>query len=101
MTPYITVLNPNNVGGYNGDTAADASDPQNPVRAAVQDLNQISTPRILGTLYTNYAIVPWLTYRFNVGIDWSYSRQFQYLPIYNEGFNARNPAGLSETRSSY
>ncbi len=101
MTPYITVLNPNNVGGYNGTTAADASDPQNPVRAAVQDLNQISTPRILGTVYANYAIVPWLTYRFNVGIDWSYSRQFQYLPIYNEGFNARNPASLSETRSTY
>lgn len=101
MTPYITVLNPNNLGGYNGDTAADGSDPQNPVRAADQDLNQINTQRLLGTLYLNYNIVPWLTYRFNLGIDYSYGRQFQYGPIYNEGFNARNPAALSETRSAY
>ena len=101
MTPYITVLNPNNVGGYNGDTAADGSDPQNPVRAANQDLNQLSTQRLLGTMYLNYNILPYLTYKFNLGIDYSYSRQFQYNPIYNEGFNARNPANMNEARSTY
>ena len=101
MTPYITVLNPNNVGGYNGDTAADGSDPQNPVRAANQDLSTVSTQRFLGTLYLNYNILPFLTYKFNVGVDYSYSRSFNYNPIYNEGFNARNPASMNETRSTY
>ncbi len=101
MTPYITVLNPNNVGGYNGDTAADGSDPQNPVRAANQDLTTISTQRLLGTLYLNYNVLPFLTYKFNLGVDYSYARQFTYNPIYNEGFNARNPATLNEQRSTY
>src|SRR6185295_17417643 len=101
MTPYISVLNPYNVGGYNGDTAADGSDPQNPVRAANQDLTNISTQRLLGTLYLNYNILPFLTYKFNVGIDYSYARQSMYQPIYNEGFNARNPAFLNEQRSTY
>jgi len=101
MTPYITVLNPNNVGGYNGDTAADGSDPQNPVRAANQDRTQLATQRFLGTLYLNYNILPYLTYKFNLGIDYSYAKQFTYNPIYNEGFNARNPASLNEQRSTY
>ena len=101
MTPYITVHNPNNIGGYNGNTAADGSDPQNPVRAANQDLTELSTQRFLGTLYASYNILPFLTYKFNLGIDYSYSKQFTYNPIYNEGFNARNPASLNEQRSTY
>jgi len=101
MTPYITVLNPNNVGGYNGPTGADASDPQNPVRSALQDLNQVTNVRLLGTVYFNVKLMKWLTYRFNLGIDYNNSRQYQYQPIYSEGFNGRNPATIGDSRTNY
>jgi TonB-linked SusC/RagA family outer membrane protein len=100
MTPYITVLNPNNVGGYNGPTGADGTDPQNPVRAALQDLDQITTVRLLGSAYFNVEIMKWLTYRFNLGIDYTTTREYIYQPIYSEGFNGRNLATLNDNRSN-
>jgi TonB-linked SusC/RagA family outer membrane protein len=101
MAPYITVLNPNNVGGYNGPTGADAQDAQNPVRAALQDLDQLNNTRVLGTLYLNVKITNWLTYRFNLGVDYNTSREYIYSPIYSEGFNSRSTGTLSDARSNY
>ena len=101
MSPYITVLNPNNVGGYNGPTGADGQDAQNPVRAALQDLDQITNTRVMGSLYLNAKITNWLTYKFNFGVDYNTSREYTYLPIYSEGFNGRNPASLGDTHSNY
>ncbi len=101
MTPYIPVYNPNNIGGYDGPTGADASDPQNPVRAALQDLDQITNVRLLGTLYVNVNIMKWLTYRFNFGVDYNNSREYIYQPIYSEGFNGRSPATIADNRTNY
>lgn len=101
MAPYITVLNPNNIGGYNGPTGADSQDAQNPVRAALQDLDQLSNTRILGTVYLDAKITNWLSYKINFGVDYNTSREYLYNPIYSEGFNGRNPASLSDSRTNY
>jgi TonB-dependent starch-binding outer membrane protein SusC len=101
MLPYLPVLNPNNVGGYGGATGADGSDPQNPVRAALQDISQTTNIRALGTLYLNVNITNWLTYRFNLGVDFNTQRQYTYQPIYSEGFNGRSNANLADNRSNY
>lgn len=101
MAPYITVFNPNNVGGFNGPTGADGQDAQNPVRAALQDLDQLNNTRILGSLYINAKITNWLTYRSNFGVDYNTSREYIYAPIYSEGFNGRSTASLSDIRSNY
>jgi len=101
MTPYITVLNPNNLGGYNGPQGLDGTDPQNPVRSALQDLDRVSNVRILGTVYFNVNLMKWLTYRFNLGVDFNTSREYIYQPRYSEGFNGRNPAFLSDQHTNY
>ncbi|MDJ1502725.1 SusC/RagA family TonB-linked outer membrane protein [Xanthocytophaga agilis] len=100
MTPYIPLYNPNNIGGYGGTTGADGSDPQNPVRAALQDLDQTSNVRVLGSLFLDVSLTSWLKYRFNVGVNYQTSREYIYQPIYSEGFNSRNPAVLREIRSN-
>jgi len=101
MTPYITVFNPNNVGGYNGPLGLDGTDPQNPVRSALQDLDRINNVRLLGTVYFNVNLMKWLTYRFNLGVDFNTQREYIYQPIYSEGFNGRNPASLNDNRQNY
>lgn len=99
MTPYIPVYNPNNIGGYGGNTGADGSDPQNPVRAALQDLDQFTNVRILGSVFLDVSLTSWLKYRFNVGVDFNSSRQYIYQPIYSEGFNSRNQTALTDNRN--
>lgn len=101
MVPYLPVLNPENIGGYGGATGADASDPQNPVRSALQDLSLSNNLRVLGSLFLEANITPWLKYRFNLGINYSTSRDYTYQPIYFEGFNGRDRTSLGETRSNF
>ncbi len=102
MTPYIPIYTPStiNIGGYGGNTGADGSDPQNPVRAALQDLDQLNNVRILGSVFLDVSLAPWLKYRFNVGVDFSTSKEFIYQPIYSEGFNSRTQANLRDIRTN-
>jgi TonB-linked SusC/RagA family outer membrane protein len=100
MTPYIPVLNPTNVGGYGGTLGSDASDPQNPVRSAVQDLSTNQNVRVLGSVFLEAGLTSWLKYRINVGMNYNTQRVYQYNPIYSEGFNGRSNASLTEGRGS-
>jgi TonB-dependent starch-binding outer membrane protein SusC len=102
MTPYIPVTDPNQLGGYRGpSTGPDATDPQNPVRAALQDLSNNKNVRLLGSVFLEAAIMPWLKYRLNVGVDYNSSRLYQYSPIYNEGANSRPLTNLLDRRGTY
>jgi TonB-linked SusC/RagA family outer membrane protein len=101
MTPYIPLYNPTNLGGYGGTTGADGSDPQNPVRAALQDLNQLTNVRILGSVFLEAEITKWLKYRVNVGGDFNTSREYIFQPLYTEGFNSRTQTILGDNRSNY
>jgi TonB-dependent starch-binding outer membrane protein SusC len=101
MLPYLPVLNPNNLGGYGGATGADGSDPQNPIRSALQDRSTSTNVRILGTLYLNANITKWLTYRFNLGVDFNTNRFRGFFPAYSEGFNARAAAIVNDGRGIF
>jgi TonB-linked SusC/RagA family outer membrane protein len=100
MTPYIPVLNPTNLGGYGGTQGSDSSDPQNPVRTALQDLSTNENLRILGSVFLEASLTPWLKYRINVGMNYNTQRLYQYNPIYYEGFNGRNNAGINDNRGN-
>jgi len=101
MTPYMPVRDPNQIGGFRGPDGSDASDPQNPVRAALQDLSNNKTVRLLGSVFLEASIFPWLKYRINVGADFSSARLYQYNPIYNESFNGRAFTGIVDRRTTY
>jgi len=101
MTPYIPLLNPTNVGGYGGDTGADASDPQNPVRAALQDQQTNSNTRLLGNVYGEVNLIDGLKFRSSAGLDYTVARSYSYAPVYSEGFNGRSLATISDNRTTY
>jgi len=101
MTPYIPLLNPTNVGGYGGDTGADASDPQNPVRAALQDQQTNYNTRLLGNVYAEISLIDGLKFRSSAGADYTDARSYSYAPVYSEGFNGRSNASISDNRTTY
>ncbi|WP_128547490.1 SusC/RagA family TonB-linked outer membrane protein [Larkinella soli] len=101
MTPYMPVEDPTRVGGYRGPDGSDGSDPQNPVRIAVQDRDNTQRLKFLGSAFLEVGITDWLKYRFTGGIDYVQARQYIFLPIYNESFNARNPAVVTDNRTTY
>ncbi|GAB2572293.1 SusC/RagA family TonB-linked outer membrane protein [Spirosoma areae] len=101
MTPYMPVEDPTRVGGYRGPDGSDASDPQNPVRAALQDQSDTQRMKILGSAYIDVKIIDGLTYRLRGGIDYVTARTYSFLPIYNESFNARSLANLTDNRYTF
>jgi TonB-linked SusC/RagA family outer membrane protein len=101
MTPYIPIYDPTLIGGYRGPNGADGSDPQNPVRTALQDLNLTDRFKLLTSAYAEARIFDFLTYRFVVGIDFVAGRSRTNYPIFNESFNARANHEFSERRYNY
>ncbi|UHG91524.1 SusC/RagA family TonB-linked outer membrane protein [Spirosoma oryzicola] len=101
MTPYMPIEDPNLLGGYRGPDGSDASDPQNPVRAALQDQSNTQRMKFLGSAYIDVKLIEGLTYRLRGGIDYVTARTYSFLPIYNESFNARALASLTDQRSTY
>lgn len=101
MTPYMPVRDPTRPGGFRGPDASDGTDPQNPVRVALQDQQNQQRMKVLGNAYVEAKIFDGLTYRFTGGLDYSSTRTFTFLPVYNESFNARFPAVITDNRGLF
>ena len=97
--PYIPVQDPTLVGGYRGPDNRDGSDPQNPVRIALQDQNRNNTARFLGTAYIDVMIIKGLKYRFLTGLNYGNFVNRINEPIYNESFNARALNRVEQTNN--
>ncbi|HYF67980.1 MAG TPA: TonB-dependent receptor [Ohtaekwangia sp.] len=101
--PYLPVYNPDNVGGFFGPQAVDASDPTQPVRRAILDENYTTGNGIFATGYLNVKLMDWLTYRFHAGVNISNSINNNFSPSYSSGaggYDNRGFANISETRSN-
>lgn len=99
--PYIPVQDPTMVGGYRGPSGDDGSDPQNPVRIALQDITKNNTLQILGLGYLQANILNGLSYRFTAGINYNNGVRRLNNPIYNESFNARVLNRVEQDQSYY
>jgi TonB-linked SusC/RagA family outer membrane protein len=99
--PYIPVKDPSLPGGYRGPSNDDASDPQNPVRIALQDLSRNNTVRVLGLAYLQANLFSGLNYRFTAGINHINGLSRFNGPIYNESFNARNLNRVEQAQSYF
>jgi TonB-dependent starch-binding outer membrane protein SusC len=99
--PYIPVEDPTLPGGYRGPSGDDGSDPQNPVRVALQDLSRTSNLKVLGSAYLGVKLTRWLSYRFTAGINHSHSITRLNNPIYNESFNARPLNRVEQSQNTY
>jgi len=99
--PYIPVKDPTLLGGYRGPGGDDGSDPQNPVRVALQDISRNKLVKILGSAFLEAKITNGLKYRFTSGINYNNFDNIGNAPIYNESFNARGINQLQQTMSNF
>lgn len=100
--PYFPVYNPNNFGGFWGAQAADGSDPENPVRIALQDQQNQQRLKLLANAYVDVKLFDFLTYRFKAGIDYVDYTQRSHQPAFNTaGYSNRSAAILNQNRSNF
>jgi TonB-linked SusC/RagA family outer membrane protein len=99
--PYIPVKDPTLPGGYRGPSGDDGSDPQNPVRLALQDISRNNSVKMLGSAYLEANILNGLKYRFTAGINFGSFVNRVNNPIYNESFNARALNRVEQSTNNY
>ncbi|GAB3890685.1 TonB-dependent receptor [Larkinella knui] len=99
--PYWPVSDPTKVGGYSSPTAADGTDPDNPVRIALQDKSYTQRIKLLGTLFAEVKFTNFLKYRFSFGADVVTTIGTNLFPIYNDGYKSRTQNNIQDNRSSY
>jgi TonB-linked SusC/RagA family outer membrane protein len=100
QVPYIPVYDPTKLGGFRAPDNNDGSDPENPVRIQLMDKNMGESARGFATAYIRVNILPFLTYSFTYGGDFSYNRTTISQPIFNDGFGGRNTHNLQDNRST-
>lgn len=100
QVPYMPVKDPTKNGGYRAPDNNDGTDPENPVRIALMDVNKTNLVNLFGNGYLEVTTFSWLKYRFTAGVNFSTTRQITRLPIYNDGFNGRTTNQLSDKRTN-
>ncbi|MDR7211752.1 TonB-dependent receptor [Flavobacterium piscis] len=85
MAPYLPVYNANNLGGYQGPSAADGQDAENPVRVANHGYQQINGVSIIGNIFAELEIYKGLKFRSQVSLDYYTSRDHTFVPSYRDG----------------
>lgn len=100
MAPYLPVYNANNLGGYQGPSAADGQDAENPVRVANHGYQKINGLSIIGNIFAELEIYKGLKFRSQVSLDYFKSEDHTFVPSYGDG-SAHNQAysSTNETNS--
>ncbi|HEA31538.1 MAG TPA: TonB-dependent receptor [Leeuwenhoekiella sp.] len=83
--PYLPIYNSDNNGGFQGpNSSVDGQDAENPVR--VQTLGEAinKSVSIIGSVFGEYEIVDGLTFRSQVGLDYSNFKNSNFIPSYND-----------------
>lgn len=71
MPPTIPVTNPNNLSGYAFGDANNPTFGTNPIGQQLKDDNTSNGYKLLGNIYGDYEILPGLTYRLSLSLDFS------------------------------
>jgi TonB-linked SusC/RagA family outer membrane protein len=85
MAPYLPVYNANNLGGYQGPSAADGQDAENPVRVANLGYQKIKGVSIIGNIFAELEIYKGLKFRSQVALDYYTSKDHTFVPSYRDG----------------
>ncbi|UFH53909.1 TonB-dependent receptor [Spirosoma sp. KNUC1025] len=100
MPPTIPVFDPNNASGYGYGNADNATFGTNPIGQQAKDDNLVNSYKLLGNIYGQYAILPWLTYRLSVGLDFSsYQNKYFARPGALSYNSPSAPNGILDDRS--
>lgn len=99
MAPYLPVYNANNLGGYQGPSAVDGQDAENPVRVANHGYQKINGLSIIGNIFAELELYKGLKFRSQVSLDYYTSENHTFVPSYNDGTHKQLYATIAETNS--
>lgn len=94
--PYLPVYNANNLGGYQGPSAIDGQDAENPVRAQKLGEVVIKGLGVVGNIFGEYEILKGLKFKSQVGLDYYNEDTNYFVPSFADG--SYHSQGFSETR---
>ncbi|MBD2703006.1 TonB-dependent receptor [Spirosoma sp. BT702] len=81
MPPTVPVYDPANLSGYGFGNDNNATFGTNPIGQQLKDDFTSNSYKLLGNVFAEYAILPWLTYRLSVGLDFfHYQNRFFSRP---------------------
>jgi TonB-linked SusC/RagA family outer membrane protein len=91
MAPYLPIYNADNIGGYQGPSAIDGQDAENPVRVANNGYQNINGTSIIGNIFAELELYKGLKFRSQVSLDYYSSIDHTFVPGYGDG-SAHNQA---------
>lgn len=101
-SPYFPVYSPDNFGGFWGAQEIDGSDPENPVRIALQDKQNQQRLKLLANAYVDFKIFDFLSYRFKAGLDYVDYTQRSHSPAFSTGgYSNRAAAIVNQNRQNF
>lgn len=83
--PYLPIYNSDNIGGYQGPSAVDGNDAENPLRVANLGYQKINGVSIIGNIFAELEILKGLKFRSQVSLDYYSSRDHTFVPSYADG----------------
>jgi len=85
MAPYFPIYNENNLGGYQGPSAIDSNDAENPVRVANLGSQKINNLSIIGNIFAEIEIYKGLKFRSQVSLDYYTGEDHTFIPSFQDG----------------
>ncbi|MCI9845445.1 TonB-dependent receptor [Flavobacterium pectinovorum] len=85
MAPYFPIYNAENLGGYQGPSAVDSNDAENPVRVANLGYQKINGLSIIGNIYAELEIFKGLKFRSQVSLDYYTTKNHTFVPSFYDG----------------
>ncbi|WP_129748303.1 SusC/RagA family TonB-linked outer membrane protein [Flavobacterium anhuiense] len=98
MAPYLPIYNENSLGGYQGPSAIDGNDAENPVRVANLGYQKINNLSIIGNIYAELEIYKGLKFRSQVSLDYFTSKDHTFIPSFQDG--GTHKQGFSSTNET-
>ena len=97
MPPTIPVYDANNLSGYGFGGTNNPTFGTNPIGQQLKDDRVVSSYKLLGNIFAEYAILPWLTYRLSLGLDFNlYQNKFFQRPGALSYNSPNTPYGILE-----
>ena len=98
MSPTIPVYDPNNLSGYGFGSVNNATFGTNPIGQQLKDDNTTQQYKMLGNVFGQYQILPWLNYRLSLSLDFSYFQNSYFARPGALSYNSPNtPYGILDS----
>lgn len=100
MAPYISVYNPDNLGGYQGpisgiDAGNDAENAVRVLRHGDRRNNQFS---LIGNIYAAIELAKGLEFKTQVSLDYYTSNNYNFTPGFVDGLHRQDYANITKNR---